>query len=143
MALRAKWTVRIERLETRLAVGVLAGERKPQPVLVSLVINGLARVAPAGVGECIDYRPVCDWITREWPRSAHTPLLETRINQLLEFVFGLDKRVQDVCAGVYRRAPDGAATLVGVERQVSRAQFDAQLRIGRPVSKRGRTATSD
>lgn len=122
--LRAKWTIRMERIETRLAFGPGAGE----DVQVSVVISGLARAAPDEAGDCIDHAPVFDWITREWPKSKPASLLQTRVNQLLAFLFDLDKRVQDAWVAIYRTGTPPSRTRVGVERQVSRSQFEAQLR---------------
>ena len=128
MALRAKWTVRVEGLKTQLAVGLSEKERQPQAVLISLVINGLTPDAPGDLADCLDYAPICDWIVRQWPQSAHTPLLETRVNELLLFLFAFDKRVQDAWVGVYKTGLPRGSTRVGVERQVSRSQFQARLR---------------
>jgi dihydroneopterin aldolase len=128
MAMRAKWTVRLEGVNTRLAVGLSENERRPQAVQVSLVINGLTPDAPGDLADCMDYAPIRDWIVDRWPRSAHTPLLETRVNQLLAFLLGFDKRVQDAWVGVYKIGKPGESGRVGVERQVSRGQFQARLR---------------
>lgn len=122
--LRAKWTIRVERLETRLAIGPDAAE----DVQVSLAISGLARAAPNEAGDCIDHSPVLDWITHEWPRTTPTLLLQTRVNELLAFLFGLDKRVQDAWVSIYRAGAPSSRVRVGLERQVSRTQFEAQLR---------------
>lgn len=128
MALRAKWTVRVESLKTQLAVGLSEKERRPQAMLISLVINGLTPDNPGDLTDCLDYAPICDWIVRQWPQSAHTPLLETRVNELLVFLFEFDKRVQDAWVGVYKADEPRGPTRVGVERQVSRSQFQARLR---------------
>jgi dihydroneopterin aldolase len=126
-ALRGKWSVRVEGLETRLAVGLSDAEREPRPVRVSLLIDGLAPDTPGGLADCIDYAPICDWITEHWPQSAHTPLLETRVNELLAFVFAFDKRVQDVWVGLYRPLDASPAARVGIERQSTRRRFEEQM----------------
>jgi dihydroneopterin aldolase len=126
MALRAKWTVRIERLRTALAVGVHAHERRPQPVEVSVVIHGLSDAEPEALCDCLDYEPLCVWLTDEWPRTAHTPLLETRVNELLDRIFESDRRVQEAWVGVYKPNALPHAGRIGVERQVSRRQFETR-----------------
>jgi len=93
MALRAKWSIRIDELPTRLAFGD-AADAVLQPLLVSLLIEGLAPDEPGRREDCFDAAPVCDWITGPWTKSAATPLIETRVNQLLLFLFAHDKRVQ-------------------------------------------------
>lgn len=128
MALRAKWSVRVEGLETCLAVGSSEVDRRPQPVQVSLLIDGLVPVTPNGRADCIDYAPICDWITGQWPQSACTPLLETRVNELLAFVFAFDKRVQGVWVGLYMPLDASPAGRVGVERQSTRRRFEERMR---------------
>jgi dihydroneopterin aldolase len=128
MALRGKWSVRVEGLETRLAVGLSDADRLPRPVQVSLLIDGLAPDRPGAIADCIDYAAICDWITDQWPQSAHTPLLETRVNELLAFVFAFDKRVQDVWVGLYRPLDASPGARVGVERQSTRRRFEEQMR---------------
>jgi hypothetical protein len=43
------WTVKIERLETQLAVGIYDEELDAQPVWVSVTLTGLAPAVPAGI----------------------------------------------------------------------------------------------
>lgn len=128
MAPRAKWTLRIEGLKTRLRVGAPNIEPRPESISVSLEVNGLAPDAPQQLGDCFDYAPICEWVTREWPLSDAAPLLETRVNQLLTFLFDCDRRVQDVWVGVYRTGQARAAARIGVERRTSRTQFQSRLR---------------
>lgn len=122
------WSVRIERLLTQLRVGVHADELSAQPVWVTLQLDGIAPASPATLGECIDYEPLCRWITDEWPRTQHTPLLETRINELAAFVFDFDDRVQGVLIGLAKQRMSTGAVSVGIERGLSRAEFEAQRR---------------
>lgn len=131
MALRAKWTVRLEGLKTRLRVAEPDGEQRLEPVTVSLVINGLAADSPRQLEDCLDYAPICEWITHEWPRHDATPLLETRVNELLAFLFDFDRRVQDAWVGVYRAGQARGSARIGVERQASRSQMQARSRVVR------------
>lgn len=120
------WTIRIERMEILLPVGIYAYELEPQPVWVSLTASGAASASPSALDQCFDYEPLCHWLTQLWPRTPHTPLLETRINQLLDFVFGLDERVQDVWVGLYKQRMSQQAVAVGIERCTTRVEFEAQ-----------------
>jgi len=122
------WSVRIERLRTRLRVGVDADELAPQPVWVTLRLRGVAAACPVTLDECIDYAPLCRWITEAWPRTPHVPLLETRVNELVAFAFNLDARVQEVHVGLAKQRMGGQAASVGIERCVSRPEFEAQRR---------------
>ena len=123
--MNASWTVRVERLEIRLPVGIYADELEPQPVWVSLAASGMAPASPQALDQCFDYEPLCRWLTRTWPRTPHTPLLETRINELCAFVFGLDERLQTVWVGLYKERMSRDAVAVGIERQVTRLEFEA------------------
>lgn len=125
--MRTRWTVRVDDLHTRLALGAGDAPASVEPVSVSLVVNGLAPDAPDGREECIDLEPVCRWITEDWPASAPTPVLENRVNELLAHVFECDRRVQDAWVGLYRSGAAAGARRLGVERQASRLQFQSQL----------------
>lgn len=122
------WSVRVERLCTQLRVGVHDHEFEPQPVWVTLRLRGVSRACPTSLGECIDYEPLCRWVTEEWPRTPHTPLLETRVNELVAFAFDLDGRVREVHVGLAKQRMSGSATSVGIERCISRQEFEAQRR---------------
>jgi dihydroneopterin aldolase len=123
------WTIRVERLEIRLPVGVHADELQPQPVWVSLTATGLAPASPQALTDCFDYEPLCRWLTHEWPRTPHTSLLETRINELFAFLFALDGRLQTLWVGLYKQRMSRDALAVGIERQVSRLEFEAMRAI--------------
>lgn len=114
------WTVTIDRLETLLAVGIYDDEQQPQPVWVSVTLRGLAPAVPVSLNDCIDYEPLCRWLATEWPRSPHTLLLETRVNEVFDFAFGLDSRVYEVSVGLYKQRVSRYATAIGVERTTSR-----------------------
>ncbi|MDE1950770.1 MAG: hypothetical protein KGI35_19310, partial [Burkholderiales bacterium] len=124
MALRAKWTFRFDDWPARLANE--AGT--PQALNVSLVINALAAEQPQQADERVDCAAVRDWIARGWPDADAPRLLEVRVNDLLAFVFGFDKRVQDVWVGLYT-AP--AAGRMGIERHCTRRQYEDELRRAR------------
>jgi len=126
MALRAKWSIRIDELPTRLAFGDEADA--VQPVLVSLLIEGLAPDEPGRREDCFDAAPVCDWITGSWTKSAATPLIETRVNQLLLFLFAHDRRVQSAWVALVRLSVPPHAARIAVERSASRSQFQMRLR---------------
>lgn len=129
MALCTKWTVNIDLLKTELAVGVHDHESSAQPVLVSLRAEGLADAEPATLDRCLDYEPICRWITEQWPQSPHTPLLETRVNELMDYLFALDNRVLQVWVGLYKPLAVPHAARVGIERQSTRRQFQEQMRM--------------
>ena len=120
--MNAIWSVKIDRLETVLAVGLYEDEREAQPVWVSVTLTGLAPAVPSDLDGCLDYEPLCRWLATEWPRTPHTPLLETRVNEVFDFAFGLDPRVQEVAVGLYKQRVSRFATAVGIERTASRGE---------------------
>ena len=127
--MNATWSVKIERLRTQLRVGVDADEQlQPQPVWVTLHLRGMSAACPADLGECIDYAPLCRFITDEWPRTPHIALLETRVNELVAMAFGLDARVQEVRVELAKERLSRHAVSVGIERRVARPEFEAQRR---------------
>jgi dihydroneopterin aldolase len=123
--MKATWTVRIDRLATHLTVGIYSDERDAQPVWVSLTATGEASATPGALAECFDYEPLCHWLTQEWPATPHTPLLETRVNEVMAFVFGSDARVHHVWVGLYKQRVSQQALVVGMERASSRAEYEA------------------
>ena len=124
--MNATWSVSIERLLTELRVGVHADELAPQPVWVTLRLQGRAAACPSKLSECIDYEPLCRWITDAWPKAPHTPLLETRVNELAAFVFGFDRRIQEVRVGLAKQRVSSGAVSIGIERRITRPEFEAQ-----------------
>lgn len=129
MSLRSKWIIRVEALRTSLRVGSHEYELEPQPILLSLRISGLAETSPRTLADCFDCEPICRWALEEWPLSPHTPLLETRFNELVERVFDADKRIRDVWFGLYKTQAFPNTEFVGLERELTRRQFEEQQRI--------------
>ena len=124
--MNATWTIRVDRMPISLAVGVHAQETEPKPMWVSAYASGDAAASPGTLTECFDYEPLCRWLTEVWPKSPHVQLLETRINELFEFVFGLDAGVQEAWVGLYKQRYSHGANLVGVERSATRLEFERQ-----------------
>jgi dihydroneopterin aldolase len=133
MAIRSKWTVRVETLKTRLRVGVFPHERKPQPVIVSLRISGLAELSPTSLEQCFDYEPVCRWLLEDFSNSPHVDLIETRINEIAQYIFSYDKRVMDVWVGLYKEKAIPHSERVGLEREMTRRQFDGAFKTRLPA----------
>lgn len=123
--MNADWAIKIERMEIRLPVGIYGDELEPQPLWVSLTASGAASAAPRSLEQCLDYEPLCHWLAHVWPATPHTPLLETRVNQLFEHVFALDARVHTVWVGLYKKSMSRHSVAVGIERATTRTQFEA------------------
>ena len=132
--MKATWTIRVDRMPITLAVGVHAEETEPQLMLVSVYASGDAAASPGTLKECFDYEPLCRWLTEVWPKFPHVQLLETRINELFEFVFGFNAGVQEAWVGLYKQRYSHGANLVGMERSATRLQFEQQKILDEPQS---------
>ncbi|MES2259449.1 MAG: dihydroneopterin aldolase [Pseudomonadota bacterium] len=116
------WTVAITNLETRLRVGIWAHELEYQPVRVTLSLALPPGAAPQRGADCLDSRPLRQWITEEWPRQAHTPLLETRLRELMAHVFQSDARIAWIDAALSKPQACREAAAVGVRMALSREE---------------------
>ena len=113
--------IAISNLDTRLRVGIWDHEREFQPVHVNLVMAPDAnRLEPGGGG--IDYRPIVRWVKEEWPNAPHTPLLETRLRELIDFVFASDLGVVWLDAALSKPQACPQARGVGVRMALSRSE---------------------
>jgi dihydroneopterin aldolase len=113
--------IAISNLDTRLRVGIWDHEREFQPVHVNLVMAPDAnRLQPGGGG--IDYRPIVRWVKEEWPNAPHTPLLETRLRELIDFVFASDLGVVWLDAALSKPQACPQARGVGVRMALSRSE---------------------
>ena len=121
------WTVEIVDIITQLRVGIWEHEQAPQPVCISLSMRATAPAFPRTIEDCLNYQPICCWITDEWPRQAHTPLLETRVRELMSFVFDYDKRIEWVDLAMSKPAAIAAAAGVGIRMTLSRTDYEANF----------------
>jgi dihydroneopterin aldolase len=119
----APWSVTIDNLETRLRVGIWDHEREHQPVRVTVSVGpapgALHGQEPGGVS-C---QPIMHWIAEEWPHQPHTPLLETRLRELMAFVFAFDPRIGWLDAALSKPLACPQAAGVGVRMALSRRDF--------------------
>lgn len=119
----APWTVTIDNLETRLRVGVWDHEREHQPVRVTVSVRPAPGAPNAGEAHGVNCHPMRHWITGEWPRQPHTPLLETRLRELMAFVFAFDARIEWLDAALSKPQACPEAAGVGVRMAMSRRDF--------------------
>lgn len=141
MVARTRWTLRLDRLVTRLPIG--SGRRPPlQPIDVGLTLQALVDVAPDDERERIDLEALCAWITTDWPTLPPTLLLEARTAELMAHVFAFDRRIQHVEVRLRRGlAEEATGGRIAVERDATRAQFEAQQRMVRSTRTRSRSDT--
>lgn len=114
-------------LETRLRVGIWDHEREFQPVRVSLSLR--ARMS----GGNLDGLAISRWITGEWPKSPHIPLLETRLRELMQFVFEFDPRIEWADIALSKPWACREARGVGVRMALSRDEYGRVFGLRSPV----------
>ena len=118
------WTIALSNLETRLRVGIWDHEREFQPIRVTLSVRALADAAPHLIEDCLEHQPIRQWITEEWPKRPHTPLLETKLRELMQFVFAFDSRIEWVDAALSKPQACLEARGVGVRMAMSRDEYE-------------------
>jgi FolB domain-containing protein len=119
------WTIEVRDLQTRLRVGIWDHEREFQPIVVNLTLRAIGAALPQTITDCLDYQPICRWITHEWPAQPHTPLLETKVRELMQFVFGFDGRVEWAEVSIAKPAAIAESRAVGIRLALSRGDFEA------------------
>lgn len=119
-----KWRVHVRNLEIMMRVGCAPEEREPQRVQVSVIIEGVYPVRPQRLDECINYDLVYQLVAKQWPNLPHTILLETRITELLEYIFRSDSRVQYAKVALLKPDIFPEVEAVGLEAEWTRADFE-------------------
>jgi dihydroneopterin aldolase len=119
------WTIEVEEIQTQSRVGIWEHERELQPLRISLSLRAIAPAFPQSIEDCLNYEPVCRWIIDEWPAQPHTPLLETRLRELMRFIFDYDARIEwvDVAIAKPRAIPDTRG--VGIRMALSRDDYES------------------
>lgn len=124
MSSNALWRITLDRIESRVAVGVHEHERTPQRILVDVMLEGTYPTRPRGLEECVSYECIYRYVNHVWPTLPHIYLLETLVVDLLEYIFRYDKRI--VRARVKVGKPDifEYADLVALETEWTRADYE-------------------
>lgn len=122
------WTIEIAEIETRLRVGIWEHELAPQPIRINLTVRAIAAALPESIEDCVNYEPICRWIIDEWPQQPHTGLLETRLRELMAFVFGFDHRIEWVDAAIAKPQAISGVRGVGLRMALSRDDFESAFR---------------
>lgn len=119
------WTIEIADIETQLRVGIWEHERVLQPIRISMSIRALAAAIPQSIEDCLNYEPICRWIVESWPAQPHTELLETRLRELMDFVFHYDARIEWVELAIAKPQAIAAARGVGLRMALERGEYEA------------------
>jgi dihydroneopterin aldolase len=118
------WTIEVKDVETQLRVGIWEHEREYQPIIVSLALRANAPIFPQTIEDCLDYEPICRWLIDELPKRPYTPLLETKLAEVLRFVFEFDSRVTWVDAAMSKPKAIKNVGGAGVRMAISRADYE-------------------
>ena len=123
MPAKQLWRFHVKNLATQMCIGCDPKEREPQRIFVNAVIEGEYSAKPQSLAECINYDIIYRIVTQEWPKLPHTILLETRIRELLEYIFRTDERI--TFARVSLAKPDIFPEMesIGLEAEWTRADF--------------------
>ncbi len=119
------WTIEIADIETQLRVGIWEHERVLQPIRISMTIRALAATIPQSIEDCLNYEPICRWIVETWPAQPHTELLETKLRELMDFVFNYDARIEWVDLAIAKPQAIAAARGVGLRMALERGEYEA------------------
>ena len=135
---------RLRRIEVEVQVGLHPWDlhpEKPTRLWVDVELYALNPPRrPAGLYEVIDYDRVRNYV-RAWEHKAHTPLLETLAEELVEFGFD-DERVDAVRVSLLKPDIFNEAHGAGVELFRRRVKPGAALRSdkAKPLAQRRKAA---
>ena len=115
-------SIAITDLETRLRVGIWDHEREFQPIRINLNLS-VAALLPEE--RFPGHDSIVTWITDEWPKSQHTPLIETRLRELMQFVFEFDTRIDWIDVAISKPTAFPEVGGVGVRMAISRCDHAA------------------
>ena len=121
------WTIEIQDMECRSRVGIWEHERELQPIRISISMHAIAPAFPQQIEDCLNYEPICRWIADEWPRKPHTPLLETRVRELVDFIFNFDARIEWANVAILKLKAIPQASGVGVRVAMSRSDYESSF----------------
>ena len=121
------WTIEIDDLQTQSRVGIWGHEQALQQLRIDLSIRAVSATFPQVIEDCPNYEQVCRWLLDEWPRKPHTPLLETRVRELMDFVFGFDPRVEWASVAIFKTRAISHVRAVGVRVKMSRSEYAASF----------------
>lgn len=118
------WTIEIKDIDTQLRVGIWEHERDYQPIRICISMRAIVPVFPQSIEDCLNYEPICRWIIDEWPKSPHTPLLETKLSELMRFIFDSDARLEWADVAISKPKAIADVRGVGIRMAISREDHE-------------------
>jgi 7,8-dihydroneopterin aldolase/epimerase/oxygenase len=131
------WTIEISDIETKARVGIWEHELALQAIRINITIRAMAPVFPQSIEDCLNYQPICEWITGDWPKQPHTQLLETKLRELMCFIFDFDARVEWIDVAIHKPTAFSETRGVGIRMAISRDDYEAVF-IEQPLGIRAR-----
>lgn len=122
------WTIEVADIDTQLRVGIWDHERDFQPIRINLALRAIAPSSPRSIEDCLNYEPICRWIIDTWPKQPHTPLLETKIRELMDFIFDYDARIEWADVAISKPKAIAGARGVGIRMALARDDYLAAFR---------------
>jgi len=110
----------LSEIVTNLRVGIWEHELVPQLIRVRLRMTIDSPAIVENDATQFDSNTISDWICRIWPQYPHTPLLETRMRELLQFVFQSDARITALDATLLKPTAFDQVGGVGVRMTLKR-----------------------
>jgi 7,8-dihydroneopterin aldolase/epimerase/oxygenase len=125
-----RWTIHVRDLRVALPIGIYEHELVPQNIVVNAQIEGMFPVQPQTIEDCFNYEHVHTLVVKHWPTQPHTPLLETRVVQLLAHIFAADARVTRASVSIAKPDIFPEAASVGVEAEWTRTDYERYAALG-------------
>lgn len=122
------WTIEIKDVDTQLRVGIWEHELAYQPIRISITLRAIVPVFPQAIEDCLNYEPICRWIIDELPGMPHTPLLETKLSELMRFIFDFDSRVEWADVAISKPKAISDVRGVGIRMAISREDYEQAFR---------------
>jgi dihydroneopterin aldolase len=115
------WIIEIKRLKTQLRLGALGKDANLQEICIDITIRAITPAFPQSITDCMNYQPICRWIVEAWPKLGATPLLASRAQELVAFIFDFDSRVESVDVAISK---SGSAASQRIAFKLSQARGD-------------------
>lgn len=110
-------------IKVEMFVGICDFEyQKKQTVIVNVEAKGTPTFNPTDISQCLDYSKVCTFVNT-WADRPHVDLVETLLQEVLQFCFNSDQRIYEVSVEILKPEVITNTEYVGVAATLTREQF--------------------
>ena len=110
-------------ITVEMFVGICDFEyQKKQKVIVNVEAKGTPTFNPSDITQCLDYSKVCTFVNT-WADRPHVDLVETLLQEVLQFCFNSDQRIYEVSVEILKPEVIQNTDYVGVAATLTREQF--------------------